>query len=99
MLKLPVDTSKLPDLRILNKYNVDLHAYGFCSMCNAFFDYWRDGDTDFMCPYGCGTRLRELTPTELAEALADCEDDGCFQEEYLYAIPLMPKPKTNRTPE
>jgi len=93
VLKLPVDTSKLPDLRILNKYNVDSHAYGFCSTCNTFFDYWRDGDTDFTCPYGCGTRLRELTLIELAEALADCEEDGCFQEEFLHATPLQPSLK------
>jgi hypothetical protein len=90
MHKLPVDLSKLPDLQILDRYDVDPHAYGFCPTCSTFFDYWRYGETDFMCPYGCGTPLGELNPIELAEALANCEEDGCFEEEFLHATPLRP---------
>lgn len=93
------DLRRIPDLRILERYEINPHAYGYCEVCNTYFDYWRYGDDDFMCPYSCGTRLRELNPIELAEALTDCEEDKCFEEEYLYAIPLMPKPKTNRTRE
>lgn len=90
MQKLPIDLTTLPDLQILTRYDVNPHAYGYCSACSTFFDYWRTGDTDFMCSYGCGTRLRELTSIELAEALASCEEDGCFREEFLHAIPLQP---------
>jgi hypothetical protein len=93
MHRLPIDLSKLPDLQILGKYDVNPHAYGYCSTCLTFFDYWRYGDTDFMCPDGCGTKLRQLTLIELAEALADCEEDGCFQEEFLHAVPLQPSLK------
>jgi hypothetical protein len=90
MLKLPVNLNKLPDLKILIKYDANPHSYGYCSICRTFFDYWRTGDADFMCPYECGTRLRELNSIELAEALASCEEDGCFQEDFLHAIPLRP---------
>ena len=89
----PDDARRLPDMRILERYQVDPHAYGFCPTCNCYFDYWKYGEQDFMCPYDCGTKLRLLNPVELAEALADCEEDGCFEEEVLYSTPLMPKLK------
>lgn len=93
MLKLPISIKQLPDMQILAKYSVDPHAYGFCSGCDTFFDYWKYNENDFMCPNGCGTRLVELNPIELVEALADCEEDGCFEEEFLHAIPLRPSLK------
>jgi hypothetical protein len=80
-------------MHILERYEVDPHAYGYCSTCATYFDYWKYGDEDFMCPYDCGTRLRELNPIELAEALVNCEGDKCFEEEFLYSTPLMPKLK------
>lgn len=96
MLKLSAHTNKLPDLKILSRYDVPPHAYGFCPECDTFFDYWRYGDTDFMCPYGCGTMLRELNPIELAEALGSCEQGGCFREEFLYATSLRPLSKQEK---
>jgi hypothetical protein len=34
---------------------------------------------------------------ELAEVLAGCEEDGCFEEEFAYAVPLRPIPKVSKT--
>jgi hypothetical protein len=99
MRRLHVDMNKPPkppDMRILERYEVHPHAYGYCPKCNTLFDYWKYGETDFMCPYRCGGQLRELTPMELAEVLAGCEEDGCFEEEFAYAVPLRPTPKASR---
>lgn len=84
----------LRKLRILQKYSVPRYAYGFCEACNVFYDYWKYGENDFVCPGHCGNKLREPTLLELAEALHDCERDGCFKEEFLQNLPLKPVLKT-----
>lgn len=94
----PNELPKHPDMSILERYEVDPHAYGHCEACDAYFDYWRYGETDFKCPWACGNMLRQLTPEELAKALADCEQDECFQGEYMYPTPLKPIPKPNQPP-
>ncbi len=81
-------------LEVLEKYDVPRYAYGFCQTCQVFYDYWKYGENDFVCPGHCGNRLRELAPDELAEALRDCERDGCFKEEFLGSLPLKPVLKT-----
>ncbi len=78
---------------ILDRYSVPKYAYGLCPGCNTFYDYWKYGETDFKCPSCQTTTLRELTPEELADALIDCEEDGCFKEEFAYSTPLMPVKK------
>jgi len=90
--RLRVDMNKPPDMRILERYEVHPHAYGYCPKCNALFDYWKYGETDFKCPYRCGGQLRKLTLMELAEVLVECEEEGCFAEEFAYAVPLRPIP-------
>jgi hypothetical protein len=82
-----------PDMTILTRYEVRQHAYGRCDLCEQTFDYWKYGEDDFMCPFHCGNPLRELTQTELAIALLNCEEDGCFSGDYSYGIPLKPMPK------
>ena len=91
------DQLRIPDLDIIRRYSVDPHAYGYCTECNEPFDYWKYGDTDYVCPYGCGTPLKEPTPAELAAALEGCEEDGCFEEEFTYPTPLKPVRKPGTT--
>jgi len=76
-------------LGILQRYEVPPHAYGYCRTCNTTHDYWKCGQTDYKCP-SCDGPLEELSPMEVAEALIDCERDGCFEEEFLYNTPLRP---------
>lgn len=74
---------------ILQRYEVHPHAYGHCPKCHTYFDYWKYGETDFKCP-SCGNPLSELPPAEVAEALIDCEEQGCMEEEFVYRVPLRP---------
>ena len=80
---------KLPDMRILKRYSVHPHAYGFCPKCGMYWDYWKYGLLDYSCPGGCGT-LEQLDPVQLAAALRSCEEGGCFAEDILTPTPLMP---------
>lgn len=96
MLKLYVSKRALARLAILQRYKVHPHAYGICPSCNTEHDFWKYACTreeieKFMCPGNCGP-LRELTPLELADALASCEREGCFEEEFLFSTPLCPQP-------
>jgi hypothetical protein len=84
-------------MSILKRYKVDSHAYGYCEACGAYFDYWRNKETDFLCPWACGNMLRQLTPEEMAKALADCEQNECFQGHYKDPTPFKPIPKLNLT--
>ncbi len=97
MRKLNLSKHVLHELRILEvleRYDVPRYAYGFCQTCQVFYDYWKYGENDFVCPGHCGNKLRELTADELAEALRDCERDECFKEEFLENLPLRPVLKT-----
>ena len=95
MHKLPVSNEKkiVSDYKrkmaILKRYVVPRYAYGFCPACNTLHDYWKCGENDFKCP-SCGQILVELMPIEIANALSDCEKDGCFDEEFFYSTPLRP---------
>jgi len=93
MKRLRVSKQKLNQLAIVYKYETDPHAYGYCSKCNAIHDYWKYGKVDYMCPNDCGTKLRTLSLSELAETLDGCEKAGCFNDTFLQVLPLMPKLK------
>jgi len=69
-------------------WEVSRQAYGYCPECGTYHDSWKEGD--FHCPY-CDRKLDELNPSKVREALQDCIDDGCFNEDFAYDTPLRPQ--------
>ena len=53
--------------------------YGICDDCNMGFDFWKYGDLESAGHEG--HKVREPTDEEYEEAVKQCLEDGCREEQ------------------
>jgi hypothetical protein len=63
------------------KYRMTTEDYLYCNTCKSFCDLWKYGDVESAGHADCD--WRSVTKTELKECVEECEEDGCFEEEFL----------------
>ena len=55
--------------------------YLYCEDCTMFVDLWKYDSLEDSGHEEC--RTRNVTPEELKECVKECQENGCFEEEFL----------------
>lgn len=65
-------------MTIKNKIQMTIKDFIYCKSCDTYFDLWKDRKSEHL-----KHNFRYVFKKELKECIKDCEDDGCFKEEFI----------------